>query len=800
MLKNVLLLFFRNIKKHKGYSFINIFGFAVGIACCMFLVLYIKSELSFDRYHENADRIFRMGVRGGSGDTQFEWGESNAVIARVLCEEYPEVEQTVRFGTVPDSSVRYENKVFYEGNLRYADPSVFQIFSWKLLQGDPLTALKEPYSIVLTETLATKYFGKEDSLGKILHFNNRELYKVTGVMEDVPSNSTLDFDGLCSFQTLYVQGERVNPILVNWLDYNFETCILLQEKADYKILEGELSAILEKHAGRLMKMMGDRNEWFLQPLTDIHLRRPGDGAVFYVYVFSIIALFVLLIACLNFMNLSTARSAKRALEVGLRKVMGADRKRLIIHFLAESVLYSFLAFFIALILVEVFIPFIRSLSGYPLDIGIGDMSLFFPGFVLFVLITGIAAGSYPAFFLSAFRPVSVLKGELKQGASGSRLRNILVVVQFTISIGLLIGTGVIRKQITYLKNKDLGFDKENIVVISLLNEETLQSIDVLKEKLVTDPHVLGTAAASIIPGRYAPLNSKFPQGFSRNNRQLMKDINVGPDFIPTLGIVLKEGRNFSREMASDEGNAVIINETAAKSYGWKEPLGKTIGTFSGSGRGFVQKKVIGVVEDFHLEPLSETIEPLFIGNQSKHRYIPMRYLLVKLDSRRIQEGLLSIESKWMSLFPGIALNSFFLDESLGRQLNQFETSQRIFSTFTTLAVFIACLGLFGLSAFAAEQRTKEIGIRKVLGCSSPGVLFLLGKELLRHVLVAAVVSWPLAYIFLNRWLRSFPYRTNMPLVMFGLSSLLVLGIGMITISYQTVKAAGTDPVKSLHFE
>jgi putative ABC transport system permease protein len=800
MIKNYFQVALRNLRRHKGYSFINIAGFAVGIACCILLALYVRYELGFDRYHKNADRIFRLGVRGNQGGTQFEWGDSNAVAAQVLRNDYPEVIEVARFGSVPNSSVKHQDRLFYEDDLLYADKTVFDIFSWELLRGDPENALEAPYSIVLTETMAEKYFGTEEPMGKSLIFNSQESFTVTGIVSDVPQNSTLTFDGLCSFQTLYSQGESVSPILRNWLDFNFETYLLLQEGFDFKRLEAKFPAMLEKHAGQMMRAMGSQEEFFLQPLRDIHLRQPGDNAILYVYVFSIIALFVLLIACVNFMNLSTARSAQRAREVGLRKVLGADKKRLMTQFLGESMLYSFLAFLIALMLVQMFNPLIESLVGFGLSFGLSEIIGFIPGFLALILITGLVAGSYPALFLSTFQPVAVLKGSLKRGAAGRNLRRTLIVIQFAISIALIVGTGLIRNQLLFLKNKNLGFNKDNIVVLPLMEDDVRKSVTVIKEELQKNPRILNVAVSSILPGQTPPLNSKFPEGYKMNEYQLMSEINVGPDFVPALGIEMAAGRNFSEEFPADEAQSVLINQTAASQFGWDEPLRKVIRTFSGTGGGIATKKVVGVVKDFHLEPLSQRIRPLFMAMESAHRFIPLRYLLIKIDPQMVPETLSSIQSTWTAVFPTVAYDSFFLDESFGRQLAGMERSRDIFSSFTFLAMLIACLGLFGMSAYTAEQRTKEIGIRKVLGCSSSKVVYLLSREVMVHIVAAAVISWPLIYFLMNRWLRNFPYRADLNIWTFAFAFLLVFVIGLATVSFQAVKASLANPVKSLRYE
>ena len=465
MIKHYLLTALRHLKKTKGFSAINIAGFAVGIACCILLALYIRAELGYDRFHAQADRIYRLGVRGMTGKAEFVWGESNAVAAQALRDNYPEVVATARFGEVPPSSVELGDRIFFEGRFLYADDSVFDIFSWRWRLGNRTAALTEPYSIVLTESLAEKYFGRENPLGRTLLVNRAESYTVRGVIADVPRLSTLRFDALCSFATLYARSVRPSPVLVNWLDFNFNTYVLLRRAAG--ALQAKLPALLEKNAGPLMKLRGMKAELLLQPLRDIHLRRPGDGAILYVYIFSTVAILVLLIACLNFMNLSTARSAQRAREVGVRKVFGSDRRNLVVQFLGESILTSFLSFIIGLVLLYSILPLLRPLTGVALELRFRDILTLLPGFLGLVLVTGFVAGSYPALFLSGFRPASVLKGDLRRGTSGARLRSILVVVQFTVSLVLMIGTGIVIRQLHFLKNKDLGLPVGLVLAVGL---------------------------------------------------------------------------------------------------------------------------------------------------------------------------------------------------------------------------------------------------------------------------------------------------------------------------------------------
>lgn len=795
MIKHYLLTALRHLKKTKGFSSINIAGFAAGIACCILLALYVRTELGYDRYHKQAARIYRLGVRGVTGNAEFVWGESNAVAAQALRDNYPEVIATARFGDVPPSSVQFGDKVFFEDRFLYADDSVFDIFSWRWRLGNRTSALTEPYSIVLTESLANKYFGRESPLGRTLMFSHAESYTVRGVIADVPRLSTLRFDALCSFATLYARSARPSPILVNWLDFNFDTYVLLRRASDAGALQAKLPALLEKHAGPLMKLRGMKAELLVQPLRDIHLREPGDGALLYVYIFSTVALLVLLIACLNFMNLSTARSAQRAREVGVRKVFGSDRRDLVVQFLGESTLTSLLSFILGLVLLYTVLPLLRPLTGVALELRFRDILALLPGFLGLVLVTGLVAGSYPALFLSGFRPASVLKGDLRRGTSGARLRSVLVVVQFTVSLALMVGTGIVVRQLHFLKNKDFGFEPRSLIVLPLERGTSPATVERLKKSLLENPAILGAAASSALPGRSAPFNSKLPQGFAINQVQNMSDMNADADFIPTLGIKIVAGRNFSREHPADPSQSAIINETAVRQFGWTEAVGKTIVSGDGS-----RRTVIGVVQDFHLEPLTEAIRPLFLASAPPHPFVPLRYLLIKISSGAVTSTLEWIRGRWLTEMPGVAWTSFFLDESLAQRLSGMEQSRNIFSAFSYLAVFISSLGLLGMSAYTTEQRTREVGIRKILGCSSLNILVLLGCDLLRHILLATAVSLPLAWVVAGLWLRGFPYRAGITVPSFVLPVGLVLAIGLATISFHVLRAAWSDPVRSLRHE
>ena len=804
MIHNYLKIAFRNIRRHKGYSFINIAGLAIGMACCILLVLYIHSELNIDRYHLKGDRIFRLCVDVNIGGTELRHSSSNALAAEALRDEYPEVENAVRFRGRSGANVIYKDNESFIQRIGYMDDSVFDIFTWPMIKGEPSTALSTPYSIVLTEDAARGCFGDEDPMGKILRFNDEERYTVTGIIENMPQNSHLVLDAVCSFKTVYELMGVNHPALNDWLSFNFATYLLLQEDVNYRELNEKISGLLERKDGERLKAKGATEELFLQLLRDIYLRPLGQdvGPIQYVYIFSVVAIFILLIACVNFMNLATARSANRSREVGMRKVFGAYKNKLVSQFLSEALLLSFLSLLIAVILVQLALPQMNTFIRLELSFNPVEIPWLLPGLIGLTLIAGILAGSYPAFFLSGFQPVKVLSGRLKSGSSNTRLRRILVVVQFTISITLIIGTGLIISQLNYMKSKDAGFNKEHVVVIRVRERSTQRSLPVIKEELKSHPRVLNVSASSTLPGRGSATNDKIPEGYTVQQTQLMDEINVDVDFIPTLGMELMAGRNFSKEFGTDEKASIIINETAVKRFGWDDPVGKTIRASNPYGRGWVPRTVIGVVKDFHLRPMDQVVEPIYMGwdPDFPYSYNFLDNVIVRISPEDISGTLEFIENKWLALFPEEQFNYSFLDESFNNQFQYIERSREIFSYFTLLAIFIACLGLFGLASFTAEQRTKEIGIRKVLGSSAPGIVLLLSKELLTLVIIGNVIAWPAAYFMLQRWLQGFPYRISLTLFPFIISALIVAIISFSTIAFQAIRAAMANPVEALKYE
>jgi putative ABC transport system permease protein len=798
MVKNYLKIAFVNLKKHKAFSFINIFGLAIGMACCILIAAYVFHELSYDRFHEKADRIYRLKSELKISGDDLDIPKSSPPMADYLVQNYPEVIDAVRFRPLGRVPVRFRDNLFYEDQIFFADNSVFEIFDFPILKGDPNTALNTAHSIVITEDVARRYFGTEDPLGKLLTINNQSDFTVTGVLKNIPHNSHLNFSMLCSFET-YAKDNRKE--MQGWLFLNHYTYILLEKGADCRRLEHKLPEMIEERIGAMLRMAKADLTLSLQPLTSIHLHSnlmqeiSGNSNIVYVFIFSAIALFILAIACINFMNLSTARSANRAREVGLRKVMGADRAKIIRQFLSESILNSFLSFILALILVDLTLPLFRSISGVELRIDYAHNFWLVPGLVGLALLVGVVAGSYPAFFLSSFQPTRVLKGEFKTGKKGTFFRSTLVIVQFTISIALIFATVIVFNQLQFMKNRRLGFQKEQIVVIPISDESTLDSLRPVKQELENHSEIVMAAASSHVPGQTTYFNPFIPEGFTHEQMQYMGELYIDHDFIPAMGIEILEGRNFSDELATDINESVIINEAAARKFGWDKPVGKTIGEVTVSQK--IRKyTVIGVVKDFHIESLRKKIAPLFIGNTT-HNF---NSLSVRLKMENVQATLSFLENKMQQIDPSRPFEYAFLDDTFDAQYRSEERLSRIFSYFAVLAVFIACLGLFGLASFAAEQRTKEIGIRKVLGASVSGIVMLLSKEFTKWVVISNALAWPLAYFALRLWLQGFAYRTKISLAAFVLSAIISAFVAVFTVSYQAIRSAVTDPVESLRYE
>ncbi len=801
MFNNYLKIAFRNLLKHKAYSCINIGGLALGMTCCLLILLYVQHELSYDRFHRHADRLYRIFWQSGNPQTR-----TPHPMAQALAKDFAEVESAVSLSPVwgpgltrPQFSIRYGDQRFEEREVFSADSTFFELFSFRLLQGDPKTALRSPTSLVITERIAKKYFGDEEPLGKVLTVNNSVDLKVTGVLQNIPANSHFHFEFLISYVFLKM---RETGSYYAWEDFGHYNYIKLAPHADAKALEAKIPDWFLKYndwpAGDAEELKSGQIAFRLQPITAIHLRShlkwelESNSDIAYVWLFSAIAIFVLLIACINFMNLSTARSATRAREVGMRKVLGAFRQQLIGQFLGESILLSVMALVLSIIAVELLLPFFNSLSGRSLAVDYRDQPWLLFGIGAMALCVGIISGSYPAFFLSALPPVQTLKDTRRFGMKSARFRQILVVTQFAISIALIAGTGIVAAQLDFLKNRNLGFDQEQIVVVPIKTDAMRRNYEAAKAELLRDPDVVGITAVSNVPGARFNQNEIYWQ--AAENEQDVSQVRVDYDFFKTLGIKIAEGRSFSPARSTDSASAFILNETAARLYDWETAVGQEITWLDDDStrRGVI----IGVAKDFHFQSLHHRIEPLIF------QVLPagFNYFLVKIGGHDISRALASLEKKWKAFEPDRAFEYSFLDEDFAALYRSEEHMQAVVGDFSFLAILIAGLGLFGLASFTMQQRTKEIGVRKVLGASAASIVLMLSTDFTLLVLVAFIVASPFAYFAMNTWLQNFAYRTEIGLGVFVWSGLLALLIAWLTVSFQAFKAALANPVEALRYE
>mgnify|MGYP001096394331 CR=1 FL=1 len=786
MFKNYLKVALRNIKRHKGYSFINIAGLAIGMACCVVLFLYIQNELSYDRFHEKADQIYRIISQSGKDGQVDRFATTPAPLAPALLKDFPEFEKAVRIGKNVFEII-YLNKRFYEKVL-FADPEIFDVFTFSLIKGNPKTLLSEPHSLVISEKIGRKYFGDEEPVGKILSFNNSSDYKITGVFKNIPQNSHLRFDFLVSFS------EYASRHFGKWGISNYYTYVLLPKNYPLDEFRNKMPNFVEKYRGKETRYV-HKFKYILQPITRIHLYSnlrieiSPNSDINNIYIFSLIALFILLIACFNYMNLSTARYTIRSKEVGMRKVIGATRTQLIRQFIGETFVISFISLILTLTLVEMFLPFFNNLSGRELKTDYFDNPILFIFLVGIIIFVSFISGSYPAFFISAFQPVKVLKGMLKEAARTHLLRRLLVVSQFTVSIIFIITTAIIFGQLNYMKNKKLGYEKDHLIMIHINEKEILKKNETVKSEFLKNPDVLSVCSSSFFPGRKLWYQSYWHEGADDESYPMIHWIAVDNDFLDTFQIELVEGRNFSREFLGDTKNAYILNEEAVKEIGWKMPLGKQF-------RIIDRGPVVGVVKNFHFFSLHQKIEPLALLIYPSG----FEYFSVRIRPERVPKTLKFLKNRWNEFSMNQSFEYSFLDEDYD---NLYETEERltkIFAYVALLSIFIACLGLFGLASFLIERRTKELGIRKILGASVPNLFLVLSKQFIKCVLVANIIAWPVSYYAMHRWLQGFAYRTNMGLWTFILAGLMSIMIALITVSFRAFKAATANPVDSLRYE
>lgn len=801
MRRNHIKVALRNLRRQPGYSFISVFGLAVGMMCCMFLLLYVHDELRYDRSYEKADRVYRVVT-----DVIDEDGKVNATaysypaLGPAMLRGMPTVEAVTRVTVVGPPLIRVGEKQFMEDRFLVVDSSFFDLFSYRFLQGDPKTALNKPYTVVLTRSTALRYFGGENPVGQTINLDNRDDLQVTAVVEDPPPNTHVRFDVLSTFATL--NAEHPGYFDNAWRSLYGYTYVLLSGTAQDGVVEAELPALTNVHLQSLSERSGFTIHFTLQSLTRIHLHSHREnelelgGQAASVYLLTTIAVLLLLIACINFVNLSTAQATVRAREVGVRKVVGASRAHLIRQFLIESMLSATLAAVLALFLFMLLLPLFNQLSGKAFALSVLGTSVVPAGFIAVALIVGVAGGSYPAFVLSAFQPASVLKGIQLQGRSGAGVRKGLVMVEFAGAIALIIGAVVISQQLMYLRNAELGFDKAQVVALQRVFPKSRASqMETIKQALVGKPVVKGVTLASAWPTRPVVGQLSFraedmPAGVGRR----MEWYQVDEDYLGALGMELIAGRNFSPERASDSA-AVLINQTAARQFGLAddEALGKRV---FAPGRDEEMSTIIGVVKDFHTLSLHDPVKPVLFA----YYWARPRNILVKTDARDIPAALAHIEKTWAQHVPDFPLTYSFIDQQYDALYWAEERLSRVVNTFAGLAILIACLGLLGLAAFSARQRTKEIGIRKVLGATVSSTVVLLSKNFLWLVAIAFIIAAPLAYLVMQRWLENFAYRIDLGAGIFLMAGGLALLVAVVAVSYQAVRAALADPVKSLRYE
>ena len=811
MIRNYLKIAFRNLTKYKFISFINLFGLTVGLTCCLLILAFILHELSFDKYQPNASRVYRVTRSFNNAETgalSLNLSTIAPPFGPLLENDFKEIENMTRVISNGQTTMKYEEKMFNEENTYFADPDFFDFFKIDLLKGNPAKALGDPYSIMMTDVIANKYFGNEDPINKTvrINFGNYIDFKVTGIYKPFPSNTHFHPEMLISFNTLndtLIYGPE--NLRSNWGSNNFFTYIRLPKDYNTKKLEAQFPAFLDRHMTDEGGGPVKPHQWTalsLQKLTDIHLTSHTDfeaeenGDIKRVYIFSAIALFILLIACINYMNLSTARSTLRAREIGIRKAVGAQRKEVIAQFLSESVLVSWIAMLFAFLLTWLLFPLLNKVSGQQLDISILLKWQIIIPILAVPFIVGIVSGIYPALFMSSFQPVKVLKGLMKVGGGSISFRKVLVTLQFAISIILIISTAIVFTQMRYMQTKSLGFDREHIITIpyeSQLNDK----YDAFRTELLSNSNIKNAGRSSRIPtGRLLDaMGARMISGdtLAPVNADI-KFVSADQDFIDVYAVRILAGRGFSRDFSLDT-SAFLINDAAAKVLGFKtndEALGKNFGYGNRMG------KLIGVINDFHFESMHQRIAPLvLLVPQNAGNY---RRISIKVSGTNIPAALSHIEKTWKNFLPDSPFQSTFLDENFERLYNAEQKQKTLLGIFASLAIFIACLGLFGLSAFAISQRIKEIGIRKVLGADVSTIVGLLSKDFLKLVGISALVAFPVAWYFMNNWLQDFAYRIAMPWWIFLVAGVMAAIIALVTISFQAIKAAIANPVKSLRTE
>lgn len=793
MLKNYFKIAFRNLWRHKAFSFLNILGLAVGMTACFLILLYVNFELGYDSFHSKANRIYRVVFDIKTPTETINANGPSWAVPPFAKNDFPEIESFVRT-TGDNVLIRKGDIKFQEENSLWADSSFFKVFDFKLLKGDPNTALKNPFSIVFSETAAKKYYGNVNPIGQTLLITGDALpAKVTGVMKDIPENSQIKGDVILSMTTIT---QKFNQNLDSqWGNYGASAYFLLKANTNAKTLEKKFPAFLEKHNGDEMKKIQMYPSIFLEPLRDVYLRSTRDGNktgnINNVYIFSIIGIFILLIACINFINLTTARSAERAKEVGIRKVVGAEKRQLTQQFIGESIILCLIAFLLSVILSASLIPLFNQLAGKTISTGLFHNPEYIVILLGAAIIIGCLAGVYPALVLSSYRPVVVLKGRFATGTRGSLLRKSLVIAQFTISIALIISTFIVYTQMKYMRNQDLDFNKDQMLIIDTQSDPAKIAF---QQSLANMPGVKTTALSGSVPGggnpgAYSEIENKKGDLQIANLDLYFVDF----DYINLYKMKMAAGRPFSRDFATDTTQSMVLNEAAVKMFGYTSPQQAIGKRFKQWGR---EGKIVGVVKDFHYRSLQQDIKPLSMRIEPNG----CNLISVNLSSQNVAATISAIENKWKKLIPNRPFSYYFLDEFYDRQYRSEIRFGNLFLNFAILAIFISCLGLLGLASYSTIQRTKEIGVRKVMGATVTGIVNLLSKDFLQLVLIAFVIASPIAWVGMYKWLQNFAYRINMNAWAFILAGVIAVAIAFVTVSFQAIKAAVTNPVKSLRIE
>ena len=799
MFKNYLKSSWRNLKRDKSYSLINIAGLAVGIAACLLITLYIVDELSYDRFHEKSARIHRIYIDGQFGNNQFLTALTPNPLKETLLKEFSEIEAATQFLRRDQVPIKYDDKQFVENRVFYTGSDFFELFTFPLIKGNPENILSDPNQVVLTQSTARKYFGDKDPMGRMITMQGDHPYQVTGICKDVPDNSHFHFDFLVSYCSTQQSKD------IRWVNSTGYTYLCLREGVDAGAFEEKLNLLVEKYVGPQVtewlginlqdfESRGNSYGFFMQPLEKIYLHSELNDEIepvsdqSRIWYFSVIAVFILLIACINFMNLATAKYANRAREVGIRKVVGSRRRQLVSQFLTESLLVSILAVGMSLVLVELFLPVFNNLSQKSMEVGYFADWHFLPMLLLLGLFVGVLAGMYPAFFLSSFNPVKIFKQDVNRGIKGNRLRGILVTSQFVITIVLFISTVVIYQQNHFMTHKNLGFDKEKVLIVD--RPYHLENTSSFMEELEKHPSVAGASLSGSIPGRDYGGSTLQVEGRSSEDMVFFAMNYVEEGYLKAMGLKLLKGRFFSSEY-SDNAGSMVINQKAASELGFDDPIGKYLQ------QGEDRFNIIGVIENHHYESLHKQIRPLGL-RYYEGRYF--QYMPVKIRTGNMQESISYIRDTWDTFSKGQPFTYFFLDRDYEQLYNSEMRTARILTIFSALAIFIACLGLFGLSTFMAEKRTREIGIRKAMGARITNILNILYKEVFILLIASTLIAWPLTYYLMTRWLENFAFRIELSLLPFAGASILALIIAVATTSTQALKAAYANPAETLRDE